>query len=320
MNKKVALISGLAIVGIIGGMLVFSNKGKEEAKDDKKEVIKVEHALGSTDVLKKPKKIVVFDYAALDAMEVLDIDGVVGVAKGSTIPKYLNKYKADKYANVGGLKEPDLEKVNELNPDLIIINGRQHSFYDKLNKIAPTISMAKEDGKYMEDFTHNMEVLGDVFDKEEKVDTELASINNKIEKLNKEVTDKRYKATTLMVSDGSLSVFGQDSRFGLIYKNLGFKNTDENIKSADHGQDVSFEYVASQDSDYVFVIDKSVISSDKEQKPAKEILNNELINNTKAAKEGKIIYLDTQSWYLSDGGFTSTNTMIDEINGAIDNK
>lgn len=317
MNKKVALISGLAIVGIIGGMLVFSNKGKQEVKESSKEVVKVEHALGSTEVAENPEKIVVFDYAALDAMETLDIDGVVGVAKGSSIPKYLNKYEGDEYANVGGLKEPDLEKINELDPDLIIINGRQHSFYDKLNQIAPTISLSKEDGKYMESFSHNMEVLGDIFNKEEKVDQELAKIDKKIEKINKQVTDKGYKATTLMVSDGTLSVFGEDSRFGLIYKNLGFKNTDENVKTADHGQDVSFEYVASQDSDYMFVIDKSVISSDKEQKPAAEILNNDLINNTKVAKENNIVYLDTHAWYLSDGGFISTNNMIDEISKAI---
>lgn len=317
MNKKVALISGLAIVGIIGGMLVFSNKGKQEVKEASKEVVKVEHALGSTEVAENPEKIVVFDYAALDAMETLDIDGVVGVAKGSSIPKYLNKYEGDQYANVGGLKEPDLEKINELDPDLIIINGRQHSFYDKLNQIAPTISLSKEDGKYMESFSHNMEVLGDIFNKEEKVDQELAKIDKKIEKINKQVTDKGYKATTLMVSDGTLSVFGEDSRFGLIYKNLGFKNTDENVKTADHGQDVSFEYVASQDSDYMFVIDKSVISSDKEQKPAAEILNNDLINNTKVAKENNIVYLDTHAWYLSDGGFISTNNMIDEISKAI---
>lgn len=317
MNKKVALISGLAIVGIIGGMLVFSNKGKQEVKESSKEVVKVEHALGSTEVAENPEKIVVFDYAALDAMETLDIDGVVGVAKGSSIPKYLNKYEGDEYANVGGLKEPDLEKINELDPDLIIINGRQHSFYDKLNQIAPTISLSKEDGKYMESFSHNMEVLGDIFNKEEKVDQELAKIDKKIEKINKQVTDKGYKATTLMVSDGTLSVFGEDSRFGLIYKNLGFKNTDENVKTADHGQDVSFEYIASQDSDYMFVIDKSVISSDKEQKPAAEILNNDLINNTKVAKENNIVYLDTHAWYLSDGGFISTNNMIDEISKAI---
>ncbi|MGL4911531.1 MAG: siderophore ABC transporter substrate-binding protein [Romboutsia sp.] len=317
MNKKVALISGLVIVGLIGTMLVFSNKGKEEVSKDASEVIKVEHALGTTDVAENPQKIVVFDYAALDAMEVLEIEGVVGVSKGSSIPDYLSKYEGEEYANVGALKEPDLEKINELDPDLIIINGRQHSFYDKLNEIAPTISMAKEDGKYMQDFTHNMEVLGDIFDKEEKVDEELAKINSKIEDINKEVAKNEYDATTLMVSDGALSVFGADSRFGLIYNNLGFKNSDENVKSSDHGQDVSFEYVASQDSDYIFVIDKSVISTDKEQKPAQEILNNELVNNSKAAKNDNIVYLDTHSWYLSDGGFISTNNMLDEINKVI---
>ncbi|MPN20154.1 hypothetical protein SDC9_167531 [bioreactor metagenome] len=67
----------------------------------------------------------------------------------------------------------------------------------------------------------------------------------------------------------------------------------------------------------MFVIDKSVISSDKEQKPAAEILNNDLINNTKVAKENNIVYLDTHAWYLSDGGFISTNNMIDEISKAI---
>ena len=317
MNKKVALISGLVIVGLVGGLLLFSNKKDESTNENKNEIIKVEHALGTSDVAENPERIVVFDYAALDAMEVLEVEGVVGVSKGSSIPEYLNKYEGEEYANVGALKEPDLEKINELDPDLIIINGRQHSFYDKLNEIAPTISMAKENGKYMEDFTHNMEVLGDIFDKEEKVDEELAKINKRIEDINKEVVKNEYDATTLMVSDGALSVFGADSRFGLIYNNLGFKNSDENVKSADHGQDVSFEYVASQDSDYIFVVDKSVISKDKEQKPAQEILNNELVNNSKVAKNDNIVYLDTHSWYLSDGGIISTNNMLDQINKAI---
>lgn len=318
MNKKVALVSGLVIAGLVGGALIFGGSGENKEHETKTgEKVSVEHALGTTEVGVNPEKVVVFDFAALDAMETLGVDSVVGTAKSSSIPEYLNKYTGNEYANVGGLKEPDLEKINELDPDLIIINGRQHSFYDKLTDIAPTISLSKEDGKYMESFTHNMEVLGDIFDKEDEVDTELAKINDKIENINKEVTDNGYNATTLMVSDGSLSVFGADSRFGLIYNNLGFKNTDENVEAADHGQDISFEYVASQPSDYIFVVDKSVISSDKNQKPAKEILNNDLINNTEAAKNNNIIYLDTHSWYLSDGGFMSTNTMLDEVNEAI---
>lgn len=317
MNKKVALISGLVIAGLVGGALMFGAKGNDKASNNENKTISVKHALGTTEVEKNPEKIVVFDFAALDAMETLGVDGVVGTAKSSSIPGYLSKYSGSEYANVGGLKEPDLEKINELDPDLIIINGRQHSFYDKLEQIAPTISLAKEDGKYMESFTHNMEVIGDIFDKEKEVDSELAKINDKISGINKEVKEKDYTATTLMASDGSLSVFGADSRFGIIYNNLGFKNTDGNVEAADHGQDVSFEYISSQNPNYMFVIDKSVISSDKNQKPAKEILNNNLINNMEVAKNDNIIYLDTQSWYLSDGGFMSTNTMLDEVSKAI---
>ncbi|MBU3135455.1 siderophore ABC transporter substrate-binding protein [Clostridium gasigenes] len=316
MNKKIALIVGIVIVGLIGGTVFLSSK-KSDAKQSTEEIIKVEHSLGTTEVKSNPKKIVVFDYAALDAMDVLEIEGIVGVPKGTSIPDYLKKYNGDEYASIGALKEPDLEKINELKPDLIIINGRQHSFYDKLNEIAPTISLSKEDGKYMESFAHNMEVLGKIFNRDKVVEKELAKINQKIEEINKEVTKNAYKATTLMVSDGKLSVFGETSRFGLIYNNLGFKNTDENIEAANHGQDISFEYVASQNPDYMFVIDKSVIAKEGNQKPAKEILNNELVNNTNVAKEGKIIYLDTHSWYLSDGGFISTNKMLDEIMDAI---
>ncbi|MEG2786526.1 MAG: ABC transporter substrate-binding protein, partial [Romboutsia sp.] len=313
MNKKVALISGLVIAGLLGGALIFGTKGNDKVSNSENKKISVKHALGTTDIEKNPQKIVVFDFAALDAMETLGVDGVVGTAQSSSIPGYLSKYSESEYVNVGGLKEPDLEKINELDPDLIIINGRQHSFYDKLEKIAPTISLAKEDGKYMESFTHNMEVIGDIFDKEKEVDIELAKINEKIRGINKEVTDKGYSATTLMASDGNLSVFGADSRFGIIYNNLGFKNTDTNVEAADHGQDVSFEYISSQNPDYMFVIDKSVISTDKNQKPAKEILNNNLINKMKVSENNNIVYLDTQSWYLSDGGFMSTNTMLDEV-------
>lgn len=317
MNKKVAIISGLVIAGVIASA-VFLGLNKDDSKKDLNTgVIKVQHALGETEVKVNPKNVVVFDYAALDAMEVLKVEGVTGIPQDSSMPEYLSKFKGTEYINIGGLKEPNLEKINEIQPELIIINGRQHSFYDKLSEIAPTISLSKEDGKYMESFTKNMEILGNIFDKETMVEEELSKINAKIERINKKIVEKNYKATTLMVSEGNLSVFGSESRFGLIYNNLGFKNTDGNIKTSNHGQDVSFEYVASQEVDYMFVIDKSVISNNKNEKPAKEILNNELVNNSPVAKNGKIIYLDTNSWYLSDGGFISTNKMLDEIQAVI---
>lgn len=316
MNKKIGLISGIAIATIIGGIVLLSN-GKKEEYNSNKATIKVEHAIGTTNVVEEPQRIIVFDWAMLDVIDTLNIEGVVGVPKSGSIPDYLSEYEDEKYSNVGGLKEPNLEKIKELNPDLILINGRQHSFYEKLSAIAPTISMSKEDGKYLESTTKNFNIIGDIFNKEKEVEKELKLINEKVEEINKKVNDKGYTATTIMTSNGELSVFGEKSRFGLIYNEIGFESSDKNIKEANHGQNVSFEYLASQDADYIFVVDKSVIMNDKEQKPAKELLNNELVKSTEAAKNDNIVYLDTQAWYLSDGGITSTNIILDEVNSAI---
>ena len=87
---------------------------------------------------KNPEKVVVFDNGSLDTMDALGVgDKVVGAAT-SSLPEYLSSYK--KVESAGGIKEPDLEKINQLQPDLIIISGRQRDFQKDLSQIAPTFS------------------------------------------------------------------------------------------------------------------------------------------------------------------------------------
>ena len=317
MNKKIGAIAGLVIVVLLFMMTKFSGENKSNIDEQDKELIKIEHAQGTTELNKNPKRIVVFDYSVLDVIEVLDIEGVVGVPQDTSMPSYLSKYSTSEYSNVGGLKEPNLEKINELQPDLIIIAGRQSSFYDKLSEIAPTVSMFPKGNDYMGGFNKNMNIIGEMFDKKEELDNEVNKIDKRIEEIKQEVIKNGYSATTLMVNEGKLSAFGANSRFSIIYNNLGFKGNDENISSGTHGQDVSFEYISKQDSDYIFVVDASSKTSDKKQKSAKEILDNELVNSSKAYKNNNLIYLDTDAWYFSDGGLMSTNTMLDEITKSI---
>lgn len=50
---------------------------------------------------------------------------------------------------------------------------------------------------------------------------------------------------------------------------------------------------------------------------AKDIMNTPLINQTKAAQTGHIVYADSALWYLSGGGLESTALMLDDITRAI---
>ena len=48
-----------------------------------------------------------------------------------------------------------------------------------------------------------------------------------------------------------------------------------------------------------------------------DTLNNDLVKNTNAGKNDKIINLDPEFWYLSGGGLTSVDSMIDEVETAL---
>lgn len=277
---------------------------------DNTETITITHSLEETHVKKNPDRVVVFDYGILDSLDKMGIE-VLGLPKSSTVPTPLEKFKDDKYANVGGLKEPDFEKIYELNPDVIFISTRQADYYDEFSKIAPTIYVEVDGANYMESITKNLEMLGKVFDKEEFVQEELNKISQAIEELNKKVVEQGKNALIVMANDGLISAYGEGSRFGIIHKEFGFTPADTGIQVANHGQSITFEYILEKNPDYIFVIDRA--ASTGGSVTAEQIFDNEIIKQTDAYKNDRIVYLSSQIWYVASGGLNGTLTMIDDV-------
>ena len=314
MNKKVAAIMAVLLVAIVG---VFSIGMKKDKKTDTAEntTITVTDSNGEeVKLTKNPERVVVFDYGVADILNTMDVE-IVGLPKDSALPEVISVYSDDKYANVGGLKEPDLEAVEALNPDLIIIGGRQADFVEDLEKIAPTVNLAVDGQNYLKSFENTVTVLGQVFDKEDIASESIAKVQSKIEELNKEITSRNLNASTILTSEGNISLFSGQSRFGMIYNELGFANVDNNIEASNHGQQISFEYFAENKPEYIFVVDKGAVTGKGES--AQALLDNEIMNNTDAAKNNKIIYLNSEVWYTVAGGVDSTMAMLDEIAEAI---
>src|SRR5699024_12210514 len=117
------MLSVIAVITAACG----SNESENEGEAKEKETVTVEHEIGETEVEKNPKEVVVFDFGALDTLDELDVE-VAGVPKNN-MPTYLDKYESDEYENVGSLKEPDFEKIAEIDPDVILISGRQSDLY-----------------------------------------------------------------------------------------------------------------------------------------------------------------------------------------------
>jgi len=135
--------------------------------------MEIPHPLGTTTLAKKPERVVVFDFGALDTLDKLGVD-VIALPK-TLIPGYLQKYHDPKYVNVGSLQEPDFERIYALRPDLILISGRQSELYEEFAAIAPTLFVGVDAARYMESFEENARLLGRIFEKEAEVEAELAN-------------------------------------------------------------------------------------------------------------------------------------------------
>lgn len=317
MNKKVGIIVGVLIAAIIGGAAVSKMGAKSANKEvTVEETVEITHRKGTTKVPKNPKKVVVLDYSSLDTMEVLGKEAIAIPKSG--LPEYLEKYKDDKYEDLGSLKEVNLEKINELKPDLIIMEGRQEDSYEEFTKIAPTIMLGSDGTNHFESLKKNTEILGKVFDSEDTVTAKIEELTNRSNAIKEKAQNSDKNALVTMVYDGEVSAFGQGSRFTTIYDNFGFKQADPNISTQNHGQNVSYEYLLKTNPDYLFVIDKGLVAG-KGQKPAKELIENDLTKKTNAYKDGNIVYLDTKAWYLGGPGIMATDKMITEMEQALNN-
>ena len=170
MNKKIAIIISIALIAIIGIFSIGMKKEKNTESDSKATTtVSVTDANGEkVELNKNPKRIVVFDYGVADILKNLDVE-IVGLPKSGTLPEILSVYADDKYANVGDLKEPDFEAIEALNPDLIIIGGRQAEQIDSFKEIAPTVYLAVDGENYMDSFSTVATDLGNLFDKQEEV-------------------------------------------------------------------------------------------------------------------------------------------------------
>ncbi|MFD2760045.1 siderophore ABC transporter substrate-binding protein [Lentibacillus juripiscarius] len=312
----------LLLITVLSGLMVFvaacgsSSDSSEEDKGNasgEAEKVTVNHELGETDVPKNPEKVVVFDFGTLDTLDKLGVN-VTGVPKGS-IPDYLEKYKSDKYANAGSLKEPDFDKLAQINPDLIIISGRQASLYDQLKEIAPTVHLGVDTTRYMDSFKENLNKIGTIFGKQDEIDKELEAIEKSIADLKEKAEASNKEALIILANDDKISAYGPNSRFGIIHDVFGVPAVDKNIEVSTHGMNVSFEYVVEQNPEMLYVIDRGAVVGSESS--AKQVVENDLTKKTKAYKNDNIVYLNPDYWYLSGGGLVSVQEMVNEIDESL---
>lgn len=276
--------------------------------------VTITHTLGTAEVPVNPKRVAVLDYSILETIDFLGVTPEIIVPK-THLPEYLKKYKEDSYADAGSLVEPNVEAINEFKPDLIIIGGRQASLYEEFSKIAPTIYTSVEYTDFWNEFERVNLMTAEIFDKKEEAKSKIDQLKTQAEEIHKTAEESGKKALVIQTNDGKISAYGPGSRFGIIHGVLGITPVDDTIEVSKHGMEIGFEYIAEKNPDLIFVVDRTTVVGGSDI--ASKTLDNDLVNNTIAAKDGKIIYLNPATWYLSGYGLESVPMMLTEVSDAL---
>jgi len=306
-----------AFILTISAFLFAACESAPQTGGDSKAKITVKDAkYGDQEVPLDPQKIVSFDYGALDSLMALGEENRVAGLPKSNLPEILKPFADEKYANVGNLFEPNFELLYTLKPDLIIVSGRAAAKIEELRKIAPTIYFEPKNEDYYNTFKTNTELLGKILNKEDAVKQKLAEVDKKLAELAAKTKASEKTGLIALYTAGKVSVYGPNSRFGVLHQAFGIKPADANIQeAAQHGQVVNFEYIKKIDPDYLFVIDRAKILGEETLAPT--FFDNDVIKSTKAFKNSGIVYLNTENWYTVSGGIQSMTKMIEEISGVV---
>ena len=314
--KKINLLYLLAILAIISGLLLYylpdmtarhnaeSNKTSQTFKE--KTIV---HDFGTTELKKAPKRIVILDNLygeILDPLDITPVGATTGQADSQEFSTLFKKqYKDAKVVSVGWQGNPDLDKIAELKPDLILMTGEQEDLYDELSEIAPTVGYQINTDENW-DYHETSLKVAEIFDKRDEMKKDLDRLDAREAVFAENVKAKfgDQKLMYLRVTDNDIRYYAY-GHFGYLYDTYHF-NRAETFNPDDMFQVIDPDKLKDINPDLLIV-----------QADSQELLDNKLKNtpvwtSLKAVQNNKVIYAD-YSTYMLGFGIVSQEAIMKQI-------
>lgn len=279
-----------------------------------------------------PERVAILDYAVLDVMDALGVgDRVVATASGtiSYLQEYWDKVDEGEITDLGTLNSYNLELLQQSEPDIIFIGGRQSSAYETLEEIAPVVYLESVTGRVVDGTLENAVTIGKIFGmgayEVYKVIDEY-NIISRMETLSALSANEDGSAKTALNvmynSSSSFSALASDGRLSLIVNELGFTNVNESYESSSqHGSTTSYEAIAAVNPDYIFVMNRAYITNNdgSSLETAAESVRSAFQTNLTAVEctSTLVVLLNPDVWYTAEGGIQALATMLADLESAL---
>ncbi|MCT1902770.1 siderophore ABC transporter substrate-binding protein [Oceanobacillus sojae] len=285
-----------------------TDEGAEDSAEDT--TVEITDAHGTVEVPVNPKNVVSLDSRTFQTLSDWGIE--LAAAPRDLIPENIAYATDESIENIGNHREPNLEIIAAVDPDLVIVGQRFGNYYEDIKELVPNAAVidlnfdvseeADTPGENLENgFKDVTNSLGQIFDKNEEAEQLTADFDQAIEDA-KAAYNGTDTIMSVIVSGGDINFAAPHSGrvWGPLYDIFDWTPALEiDQASADHqGDDISVEAIAETDPDWIFVMDRdAAISSEEEATPAQDVIDNApALQNTTAVTEGQIVYAPADTY------------------------
>ncbi|GAM12387.1 ferrichrome-binding periplasmic protein precursor [Mesobacillus selenatarsenatis SF-1] len=264
-----------------------TEKSSDEKKEETPKTVTYQSENGAVEVPANPERVIVLSSFAGNVMA-LDVN-MVGVDAWSKMnPRF------EKLQDVEEVTDENLEKIIELNPDLIIGLSNIKNV-DKLKEIAPTVTFTYGKLGYLEQHLE----IGKVLNKEKEAQEWINNFKADSKATGEEIKEKIGADATVSVIenfDKELYVFGDNWARGteILYQEMGL-NMPEKVKEAalEPGYyAISPEVLSEYAGDYV-IFSKNAEGDTSFQQT-------ETYKNIPAVKNNRVFEVNAKEFYFND--------------------
>ncbi|WP_246050062.1 ABC transporter substrate-binding protein [Aquibacillus sediminis] len=268
----------------------------------------ITHEMGETTITGDPKKIVALEFSYVDALASLGISPI-GIADDNDENRIIEpiRDKIDDYTSVGTRKQPNLEVISSLEPDLIIADLKRHKdIYPQLEEIAPTIILGSLAADY-QGILDGFEVIAQAVNQEEHGAEILELHKQKMEELRAQIPeDETRTVMPAVVASSGFYAHDDDSYTGSLLSSIGLTNA---IQSGDERYNkINLEQVVEFNPDIMFHMvagDETVVD---------EWADNSLYQDVSAVESDQVYQVDRNMWSRFRGLISSEQILEDAIN------
>lgn len=211
----------------------------------------ITHARGETVVPLDPDRVIALDNIALDSVLALEVEPIAALINPNTndFPVHLRDRVTDRTQKLSP-NQQNLERITELNPDLIIGGKNVEAVYNQLNQIAPTILLGESGtSAWKEKLLLTAEAVG----QPEKGEVLLQEYQERVQALASRLENpEAIEVSVVRVLPNGLRLYQNDTFVGGILKDVGLSRPPSQDED-DLWLQISRERMKLADGDVIFV-------------------------------------------------------------------